>query len=426
MSLLDNLMRRRESLKLIKVWEFNSSSDISVGPVAGKLEEHSNEAVIVFGTKDGRLYVINDESKVKWLYDLKEKLSGIQSLFLDSESSFSIYTTPVLYDIDKDGKKEIIFGSENGILFVLDVNGNLVWKFKTSGKIRSDILVEDINEDDFPEIVFGASDGFLYCLDYTGNVLWRYDAGSPIESAPALLSGVDDDIVLFGTNEGKLIAVNSLGMFKWDFKAKDKITAKPVISHIKNTKEKFIVFGSFDHNLYCISATGSLVWNFETDGKIVSEATIADINKDGFLEIVFGSCDNKVYALDRNGKELWNFETDFWIVNPPIVTDLDSDGELEIIAGSFDHSVYVIDSEGSFVVNYVPGVSPITPQLGNTDFLSSDDPGEYKGRLLYKYDFDGMVVGTHLFIDPSNQKFVVIGIKTGKINNMRVAGGKKK
>ncbi|HDP73730.1 MAG TPA: hypothetical protein ENN46_02100 [Candidatus Woesearchaeota archaeon] len=426
MSLLDNLMRRRESLKLIKVWEFNSSSDISVGPVAGKLEESSNEAVIVFGTKDGRLYVINDESKVKWLYDLKEKLSGIQSLFLDSESSFSIYTTPVLYDINKDGKKEIIFGSENGILFVLDADGNLVWKFKTSGKIRSDILVADVNEDDFPEIVFGASDGFLYCLDYTGSVIWRYDAGSPIESAPALLSGVDDDIILFGTNEGKLFAVNSLGMFKWDFKAKDKITAKPIISHIKNTKEKFIVFGSFDHSLYCISSTGSLVWSFETDGKIVSEATIADINSDGFQEIVFGSCDNKVYALDRDGKELWNFETDFWIVNPPIVTDLDSDGELEIIVGSFDHSVYVIDAEGSFVVNYVPGVSPITPQLGNTDFISSEDPGEYKGRLLYKYDFDGMVVGTHLFIDKSNQKYVVIGIKTGKINNMRVAGGVKK
>ncbi len=417
MALFGNLLnKRKKKFNFVKVWEFTSPSDLSVGPVVANLDPKSSEMVVVFGTKDGKLFVINDQSKVKWLFDLKEKLGKLESLFMDESSSYTIYTKPIIKDINKDGSKEIIFGSESGTVFVLSSDGKVVWKLKVDGKIMSDFLITDINNDDFDEIIFGTTAGYLYCVDYTGQVLWRYYVRSPVESSPQLLDSFEGNLIVFGANDGRLIAVDKNGVFKWDFKTNDKITCRPVVEHITNSKEKFIIFGSYDKNLYCLNSHGDLFWKFKTNGRIVASPAVGDINKDGFMEIVFGSCDNKVYALDYKGNLLWDFETDFWVVSTPIITDLDDDGKPEIVVGSLDYSLYVLDSSGSFVVNYVPGISSITSQMGDGDL--SQTSAQNKGKLLYKYSLDGLIVGTHLFVDKDNKKYLLIGIKQGKVDNL--------
>lgn len=412
--------KKKKKLNFAKVWEFTSPSDLSAGPVVASLDPKSNEIVVVFGTKDGKLFVIDDQSKVKWLFDLKEKLGKIESLFMDESSSCSIYTHPIIEDLNKDGSKEIIFGSESGTVFVLSADGKVVWKLKVDGKILSDFLITDINNDDFEEIIFGTTAGYIYCVDYSGQVLWRYYMESPVESSPSLLESLDGNLIVFGANDGRLIAIDKNGVFKWEFKTGDKIVCKPVIEHITNSKEKYILFGSYDKNLYCLNSKGDLFWKFRTNGRIVASPTVGDINKDGYLEIVFGSCDNKVYALDYKGNLLWDYETDFWVVSTPIITDLDDDGKPEVVVGSLDYSLYVLDSEGSFVVNYIPGVSSIAPQMNESDI--SQASGRSKGKLLYKYSLDGLIIGTHLFVDKDNKKYLLIGIKQGKVDNLSLNG----
>ncbi len=417
MALFNGLLnKKRKKFSFAKVWEFTSPSELSVGPVVANLNPKSTEIVVVFGTKDGKLFVIDDQSKVKWLFDLKEKLGKLESLFMDESSSYSIYTKPVIKDLNKDGSKEVIFGSENGTAFVLGADGKLVWKLTVEGKILSDFLITDINNDDFEEVIFGTTAGYIYCVDYSGQVLWRYFADTSIESSPSLLESLDGNLIVFGGNNGNLIAIDTNGVFKWDFKTGDKITCKPIIEHITNSKERYILFGSYDKNLYCLNSHGDLFWKFKTEGRIVASPTVGDINKDGFLEIVFGSCDNKVYALDYQGNLLWDYETDFWVVSTPTITDLDDDGRLEIVVGSLDYSLYVLDAAGSFVVNYIPGVSSITPQINDTDL--SQAPTKNKGKLLYKYSLDGLIIGTHLFVDKENKKYLLIGIKQGKVDNL--------
>ncbi len=418
MGFLDKLLKKNKSIKLIKLWEFDSYSELSSSPVVTSLGD-SGETVIVFGTKDGKIYAVDDEAKVKWLYDLKQKLTTLQSLFYDSESTYSIYTTPVIDDIDKDNVKEIIVGSDSRELLVLDINGQLKWKFKTGGKIRSTPLLYDINKDGYNEIIFGSQDNHLYCLDCKGNLIWKYDANSPIDSSPNVLHLFDEISILFGTDDGRLIALNEHGHFKWDFKTRGKIIVRPTIANLKKDVEKQIIFGSYDKNLYCLTSFGSLLWNFQTEGRIVANAVVADINNDGYQEIIFGSCDNKVYALNHNGELLWDFETDFWIVDTPIISDIDDDGKLEVIVGSFDKSLYILDSQGTFIINYIPGISTITPQYNLGD-LFSKPVGSYKASLLGRYKLEDLIIGTYFFIDKNGQKYLLIGIKSGKIHNFGV------
>ena len=63
---------------------------------------------IVFGTQDGKVYMLGDNAKIKWFYSIQEKIDEIQKMFLDEETAKSIYTLPTLADINKDGKKEVV------------------------------------------------------------------------------------------------------------------------------------------------------------------------------------------------------------------------------------------------------------------------------------------------------------------------------
>src|SRR4029079_4471724 len=74
------------------------------------------------------------------------------------------YSSPVLSDLDGDGKLEIIVGTianDNGSggyaagLAVINSNGTLRWSRTVPGSINSTAAVGDINGDGKPDIVVG-------------------------------------------------------------------------------------------------------------------------------------------------------------------------------------------------------------------------------------------------------------------------------
>jgi WD40 repeat protein len=395
--------------KIAKEWEFQADSQLFSSPAVGSLNDGNK--VIVFGTKDGRIYTLDDQSKVKWLYDIKEKRSEIDLLFLDEDTVKSIRCPPVLADINNDGKLEVIVGSDNGTLYVLDEAGKLLWDYSINTPIRSSAIVASLHEDKHHCILFGGDDAYLYALDSEGKLLWKFKANSPIESVPSLLPGKKMQII-FGSNDGTIYSVSNDGQLLWEFKTGGKLTAQAAIEDIAGDGKYVIVIGSMDNYLYALNDEGILLWKFKTDGSICSKACLADINNDKKLEIIFGSCDNSVYAIDCNGNKIWSYETDFWVVASPFVVDIDNDGKLEVVAGSYDHSLYVLDAEGSFILNYMPGISGIAQQPGHYSAVPTSEPGQYHGKKIWQYKTDGFIVGS-AFVDSKDRKKILIGTKKG-------------
>jgi outer membrane protein assembly factor BamB len=400
-----------------KKWAFEVNSQILSSPVVGDIDQRGDLA-IVFGTKAGEVYMLDENSQVKWVYNIKEDLSPEQMLFMDEDTLKSIYGTPKLVDINKDNKKEVIFGSDIGKLYVLDANGKLIWDFKARDAIRTSPVVEDINNDFKFEIIFGSKDKFLYVVSNEGKLIWKFEAESGIESTPCVIKDKKGaTFIVFGSNDGIVYALNEHGDLIWKFAAKGKITAQPIVGDLYGDGSQFIIVGSYDNTLYVLDTKGSLEWKFPVKGRIVSAATLADVNKDGKLEILFGACDNNVYCLTAKGSKIWSYETDFWIVSSPIVIDIDDDGRLEVIVGSYDQSVYILDAEGSFLLNYMPGVSGAAQQLGqNVDIITSE-PGQYVGKKLWQFKTDGMIVGG-TYLDSKKKKNLILGIKTGKLDDL--------
>ena len=402
----------RRKGRLAKQWEFQADSQILSSPAVGEFDD--GRKAIIFGTKDGNIYTLDEQSKLRWKYDLKEKRTEEELLFLDEESIKSIRGQPTLADLNSDCKMEIIVGSDNGTLSVLSEKGNLLWEYRIDSPIRSSAVVADINSDSRPEIIFGGGDSKLYALDNEGSLLWTFKTSSPVESVPLILKK-DTIQIIFGTNDGTLYSLGPKGTELWTFKTGAQITAQPAAADLKADGRTSIIVGSHDNFLYALDELGHPLWTFETEGSIHSKACLADINGDKQMEIVFGSCDNKIYALTPDGKKLWSYETDFWVVASPYVMDFDNDGRPEVIAGSYDNSLYVLDAEGSYILNYMPGISGIAQQAGHYSGVMTSQPGSYQGKKLWEYKTDSFIMGS-AFIDDKSGKKIFVGTKMGNLD----------
>jgi outer membrane protein assembly factor BamB len=403
-------MMQQKSGRLAEIWKYDSGTFLLSSPVIEDIDNDGKKEII-FGTKNGKIMSIDIDGNLKWAFSAEDNVSQAELMFLDTENSNSINSSPNIEDMNFDGKKEIVFGTEAGRLYVLDNSGKLLWQYQTDGPIRGAPVVQRFAGKQ-AGIIFGSSDKNLYFLNSLGKLIWKYPCKSEIESCPILVIGTQP-MILFGDNEGTLYSLNLKGDLIWKFETKGKILSQPSFAKLTKDEAPSIVFGSTDGNLYCLTEKGALIWDFHTNGAICGKATIIDLNNDGKQEIVFGSCDNCIYALDGTGKKLWSYETDFWVVASPIVTDIDNDGKLEIIAGSYDHNIYVLDSEGSYMLDYVPGVSGIVGQTGQYGDAITKEPGKTQGKKIWQYQTEGIVVGCAYV-----KNNIIVNTDSGKINNI--------
>lgn len=407
----------RHSGRIDTRWTYDAKSQIVSSPIVADLEKSGNPHVII-GTKDGRVLSLSPEGKEEWAFATKTKLSEVESYFVDTERANSIDASPVIADVDMDGKQEILFGTEIGTLYCIDSGGKLRWKHECGGGIRARCCVADINMDGKPEILVGSQNGKLTVLTGNGDVLFEYTTGVPIESTPGVLKSTRSrsTLIIFGDSKGAITAITPAQELVWRKDLGAKITAQPTF--FASAEEERFVIGTTGGMLYCISEHGEIVWKYSASGSIDNAATVVDLDSDGRPEILFSSCDNTIYALTNDGRKAWSYETDFWISGSPLVADIDGDGTPEVIVGSYDHSVYVLDSEGQYVMDYVPGIAGIVSQAGHYGSIMTSDPGAQAGKKLFQYKLDSMVLGCDI-LHGKEKSEIVVSTKSGQIILLR-------
>jgi outer membrane protein assembly factor BamB len=207
-----------------------------------------------------------------------------------------------------------------------------------------------------------------------GGLLWKFTTSGDVRSSPSLA----DDIVYFGSNDHNLYALNaSTGVLLWNFTALNGIQTCPAVTN------GVVYAGSWDNNIYALDgSTGALLWNYTTAGSVISSPGVAD----GVVYV--GSWDKNLYALDAStGALLWNYTTGAEIDSSPAVVN----GVVYI--GSNDHNLYAINaSTGALLWNYTTGaeVESSPSVAGDTVYVGSNDHNLYAinastGALLWNY-----------------------------------------
>src|SRR3989338_9124633 len=202
MTLLASFLKSVKSGKKGKIdvqWSVSLDGNITSQLASGYLDEES----IVMGTANGKVCAFDSDGKEKWSFSISKTLGKEEAFFLEDESLSKIRSSPVIADINRDGKGEVIFGTEHGTLYALDCKGKPLWSFKAKDAISGSALVEDINKDGKAEILFGSSDGNFYALTGQGKLLWSFNAKSGIESIPSATKSGPKQII-FGSNDGTI------------------------------------------------------------------------------------------------------------------------------------------------------------------------------------------------------------------------------
>ncbi|OGG46752.1 MAG: hypothetical protein A3F84_18200 [Candidatus Handelsmanbacteria bacterium RIFCSPLOWO2_12_FULL_64_10] len=211
-------------------------------------------------------------------------------------------------DVDGDGPSEIVVGSMDGRVFLMNADGRLRWSRRVGGPINS-IAIADVDGDGRGEIVAGSDDCGVYLLSADGPVRWRYEPPFGLQYWPWWT---------LGASKVKKILVDDV----------DGDGAQEVIAGVANMR------------LHALDARGKEKWSFRTDHGVFVTMTTADVDGDGLREIVGGmaikSSNSACFAVGGDGRLKRRYANQGWTsqLTAVAVEDLDEDGRPEVICGT--------------------------------------------------------------------------------------------
>ncbi len=233
----------------------------------------------------------------------------------------SLYDTVqgIAYDLDNDGKKEVIQYTSNG-LSVFKVREELeeVFSFYGGGNFYGTPAVGDIDGDDYPEIVITNSI-YVYILEHTGTIKKRIDSWLPYSNdISPLIYDIDDDkeVEIVHLSQRGIIFIeetNDYGLMPW-------VDIFGSSTHTTNFDQD--ADGLWDHEEEIL---GTDMYNNDSDGDTVSDGD--EINQ-YLLDPLVSDTDR-----DTDGDKISNIEEiDYYhsnVENPD--TDFDGIGDWEEI-----------------------------------------------------------------------------------------------
>jgi hypothetical protein len=279
---------------------------------------------IVVGTADNQLYVLENDGNLAWRCEAGDVISAV-----------------ALADWDADGRAEVVMASADGAVSLLDDAGQPAWTFRTAGTANLGLVqvalpclaAYDLDQDEEIELLVGSRDGQIYALDGDGSAAlsvgrrarWSFQLGRPILDIGA--ADVDGD--------GQLEVIPS------PYRGGD---------------------------LYLLENDGRLAWQQRTEGEI-GLVQGGDVDGDGQAEVVLLSASWDLYVLEGDGQPVWHSEAmalSYAHVPPDpgqmLVRDLDGDGRAEVTVVTVDPpvGVYVFRGDGSEAWSYLLGTSSST------------------------------------------------------------------
>ena len=209
-----------------------------------------------------------------------------------------VYTYP-------ERSSDIIIASEDRCAYAFDYHtGEQRWKFPTNGWVGA-VCSYDINGDGKAEILIGSADEHLYVLDQQGQLLTKHNMKHPVHTI--LATDVDHDgqtEILVGTDGKDLSAliyledkITSTSCFteKWRQRF-DKHFLCLCVTDIDGDGHNEIIAGSQDKHIYILDDEGKIIWRHNHKYRVFSMHPY-DIDNDGLPELLVGSEGNRVRAM---------------------------------------------------------------------------------------------------------------------------------
>jgi len=281
-----------------KVW-------VGTGMVSGfSTERQDTRARIVVGTRDGKVFILDKDGRTL-TKDGKALPFDKDGWAIDKKAENDAYWHKTDYVIrqiciDTEKTSTIIIGSEDRCAYGLDYKtGEQRWKLQTNGWVRA-VFSYDINKDGKAEILVGSVDKNLYVLDLEGNLLVKHDMKFPVHTICAANIDQEGHIeILVGTDGKDLAALTydtSCGVTeKWRQHFNNRFLSM-CVTDIDGDGQNEIIAGYEDKHFYILDMQGNIIWRHNHRYRVFSIYPY-DIDNDGLPELLVGSDNNIVRAM---------------------------------------------------------------------------------------------------------------------------------
>ena len=205
-------------------------------------------------------------------------------------SQAMIHSSPAV-----DASGNVIFGADDGNLYILGPLGALVQTTALGGRLNSTALAGG-------EIYITSDNGNMYALaDPTGAMQWTAPLSGPSHSSPAYDAA--NNIVVAGDDSGAVTALNATtGAQLWKVSTGGAVTANPAI--INGT----VVVGSNSGTLYDLNEkTGAQNFTFQADSAILDGPALFSLG-----QISFGTKNGTLYQLSGTGQLVYAQASSFF------------------------------------------------------------------------------------------------------------------
>ncbi|MDI6808702.1 MAG: FG-GAP-like repeat-containing protein [Candidatus Eisenbacteria bacterium] len=345
---------------------------------------------------DGSKFIANSDSLSYYVKAGRDSALIKVPLAVIGETSGAVFSSVSIADIDGDGIPEICTGDTDGKLYVwkakdADSNGRADslsgFPVKTDGMIVSSPLLSDLDGDGKMEIIWGSDDSKLHACDFTGAVLPGFPVylGREVRATP---SSYDIDVngkkeIIAVSGDGRVFFVKMDGT---QYPGSPHLTPRlglasssPSIGDIDRDNVPEIIFITPENTLTAVKISGAVAagWPVSLSGDpfqnlyVIPSPALGDVNNDGFLDVVVAS-GKKLYAFNHNGTHVTGFPIEISssgeISSSPIIVDVD--GGLGIIVGSPDGLIHGFKGDGKKLPGFpltCGGPVNSTPVFGDLD-----------------------------------------------------------
>ena len=369
--------------------------DIVVG-VGGDINGEAGEYVVGQPGDKGGIYALDKNGNTLWYHQSNDTIGGTQNVGDDRPDG--VFGSAVIFDIDKDGKKEVIYGGWDQYVWVLDGETGVVqpnWPVHILDTIWATPLVTDINQDGIFDILMSA--------DITENS----DAGTQTGGIFHILdSNANQNISGFDEYIGNSNYTTLKGKYE-----EQTLWSSPSVSDIDNDGYLEIIYGTgnFFHD-----TRGSYikVWNhdgtekfkLDTQGRTFSSPLVADLDNNGYKEIIATTLDGYLYVWNYNGSVKFAIQTSSFkstqvepIFSSPIAIDINNDGNMEILYAQ-GTQVTIVDKDGNqlndttkrdFVFESYKGSVAVDDidNDGYLDILSGGTNSDKTQAMVYRWQY---------------------------------------
>ena len=240
-------------MNIEKIWDFNANEQL-LGVELGTLIEGNNKQIITY-TKSGKILIFSLNGKLL----LKEEITQKTPIW-----------KALIYDIDNDGKEELLLGGMDGVLRVFKYTAEFKLKSYWTHRFNSSIggiLVDDINNDGINEIIAFSLDKSLRVLNpLDGSLIWGQIFEEGIGDALIWRNLKDPneiEIIACGNDGTIRIFDNKCGELLWFKRFSNKVRC---ISYVCSYQHDYVVCGGDDKKIHIIDKEGKEeIKTIETD-----------------------------------------------------------------------------------------------------------------------------------------------------------------